>query len=186
MTFQICLWREWPLFCTNEIILFTKSTTTSECHNIFGWLKKHYLTKCLRRTKPLSISRFLQLILPKMVCIGLKMAQKCPFSTFLQIIFCAFYKISLKRAKTFTLGHNSKSRRAGLPKLHFLWRLTLIFQNIFHKVSLNRLLIINNVPLKKISKQNYFGLSNGIKNGPKMTQNGQTRVKNTIIENFNG
>ena len=34
-------------FWTNQNVLFTKSAITSECHNIFGWNKKHYFNEWL-------------------------------------------------------------------------------------------------------------------------------------------
>ena len=62
-TFDIFSVRKWPLFWTNENVLFTKSAITSECHNIFGWNKKHF-NEWLGQTMSLSNLIFWQSLWP--------------------------------------------------------------------------------------------------------------------------
>ena len=47
-------------------------------------------------------------ILPNMVKIALKLGPKCPFSSFLRIIFGVFAKTFFKKVQTFKMGHSLK------------------------------------------------------------------------------
>ena len=104
--------RKWPPSWTNKNILFTKSGITSECHNIFGWNKKHYFNEWLAQTMSLSSLIFWQWLWPKFYLKCSKLVQKsgpkCSFSPFLRIIFGVFVKTSLKTVQTFIMEHTLK------------------------------------------------------------------------------
>ena len=118
-----------------------------------------------------------------------KLGPKCPFSSFLRIIFGVFAKTFFKTVQTFKMGHSLKlpvkkniflqggaprgSRKSpNQPKIAVLTRFTQICWDIFHKLPLNSMLIAIRVPLKLCCFfLNCFGLSNGPKNGQKLAQN---------------
>ena len=117
--------------------------------------------------------------------LGLKL--KCPFPSFLRIIFGVFVETSLKTVHTFLMGHILKfpakksffcrASCQGGPeenspmqvKIAFLKRFIPICWDIFHKLPLNNMLLAIRVPLKHFL--NCFRLSKGSGNGPKLVQN---------------
>ena len=89
--------RKWTPSRINENILFTKSAITSECHNIFGWNKKHYFNEWLGQTMSLSILIFWESLWPKFYPKWSKLVQNALFPLFSEWFLVFLLKHSSKQ-----------------------------------------------------------------------------------------
>ena len=161
---HICFSRKWPSSWTNENILFTKSAITSECHNIFGWNRKHF-NGCLGQTMPLSILIFWQSLWPQFYPKCSNLAQNALFPYFSELFLVLLLKYPWKphrvsqwvrvwhfqpKRKFFFQGWAPKGSRSSpnWPKIACFSRFTPICWNISHKLLLSIMLIAIRVPLK--------------------------------------